>query len=191
MFTKKYSPSIKANNQLRDKVVAEINSFIYRLERGRYSSESDHEAILRIIEDLKADVEILSNTVGTGEENIGALADGILDLLKDLKKSSEQDTLHRIQEVADDFKKYVSEQIDNMSNKILSYQITQDDKLFWKEVTKADEFFFWNLCGYTAKNHKPFQEYLNRQNQFDLSTLTKDYEDDVDDDLLKELFSDL
>ena len=84
MFTKKYSPSIKANNQLRDKVVAEINSFIYRLERGRYSSESDHEAILRIIEDLKADVEILSNTVGTGEENIGALADGILDLLKDL-----------------------------------------------------------------------------------------------------------
>ena len=74
MFTKKYSPSIKANNQLRDKVVAEINSFIYRLERGRHSSESDHEAILRIIEDLKADVEILSNTVGTGEENIGALA---------------------------------------------------------------------------------------------------------------------
>lgn len=102
MFTKKYSPSIKANNQLRDKVVAEINSFTYRLERGRYSSESDQDAILRIVEDLKADVEILSNTVGTGEENIGALADGILELLKDLKKSSEQDTLHRIQEVADD-----------------------------------------------------------------------------------------
>lgn len=102
MFNRKYSPSIKANNQLKDKVVAEINAFVYRLERGRYTSESDQEAILRIIEDLKSDVEILSNTVGTGEENIGALADGILELLKDLKRSSEQDTLHRIQEVADD-----------------------------------------------------------------------------------------
>ena len=102
MFNRKYSPSIKANNQLKDKVVAEINAFVYRLERGRYTSESDQESILRIIEDLKSDVEILSNTVGTGEENIGTLADGILELLKDLKKSSEQDTLHRIQEVADD-----------------------------------------------------------------------------------------
>ena len=124
-------------------------------------------------------------------KNVNIL-DGLPDNIKD--KFIIKDCFVEIpfnQEIADDFKKYVSEQIDNMSNKILSYQITQDDKLFWKEVTKADEFFFWNLCGYTAKNHKPFQEYLNRQNQFDLSTLTKDYEDDVDDDLLKELFSDL
>jgi len=102
MFGKKYSPSIKANNQLRDKVVGEINSFIYRLERGRFTSEADKEAIVRIVEELKADVELLSNTVGTGHEDIGALADNILDLLKELKKSSEQDMLHRIQDVADD-----------------------------------------------------------------------------------------
>ena len=102
MFAKKYVPSIKNNNQLKEKVVNEINSFIYRLERGRFSTEADQDAILRIIEELKADVETLSNTVGTGEENIGALANTILDLLKELKKSSEQDMLHRIQDVADE-----------------------------------------------------------------------------------------
>lgn len=102
MFGKKYNPSIKNNNQLKEKVVNEINSFIYRLERGRFSSEADQDAVIRIIEELKADVETLSNTVGTGEENIGALANTILDLLKELKKSSEQDMLHRIQDVADE-----------------------------------------------------------------------------------------
>jgi hypothetical protein len=72
------------------------------LERGRFDSEADKDAVIRIIEDLKADVETLSNTVGTGEENIEALANSILALLKELKKSSEQDMLHRIQEVADE-----------------------------------------------------------------------------------------
>ena len=102
MFGKRYVPSIKNNNQLKEKVVNEINSFIYRLERGRLSTEADQDEILRIIDELKVDVETLSNTVGTGEENIGVLADTILELLKELKKSSEQDMLHRIQDVADD-----------------------------------------------------------------------------------------
>ncbi len=102
MFGKKYTPSIKNNNQLKEKVVNEINAFIYRLERGRFASEADQDALVRIIEDLKADVELLNNTVGTGEENIESLANNILALLKDLKKISEQDILHRIQDVADE-----------------------------------------------------------------------------------------
>ncbi len=102
MFKKKYVPSIKANNQLRDTVVNEVKAFVYRLERGKYESSADQEVISRVIDDLKKDIDTLGNTVGTGEENIGALSDNILSLLKDLKKSSEQDMVHRIQEVADD-----------------------------------------------------------------------------------------
>ena len=102
MFAKKYTPSIKNNNQLRDKVAGELGAFIYRLERGRFDSEADKDAVIRIVEELKSDVETLSNTVGTGEENIETLANSILALLKELKKSSEQDMLHRIQEVADE-----------------------------------------------------------------------------------------
>ncbi len=102
MFGKKYTPSIKNNNQLRDKVVNEIKSFIYRLERGRVSTEVDQDSVLRVVEDLKNDVELLSNTVGTGEEDIRVLADNLSDLLKGLKKSSEQDMLHRVQDIADE-----------------------------------------------------------------------------------------
>lgn len=95
------------------------------------------------------------------------------------------------QEIADDFKKYISEEITNMSNKIEAYKLTQDDKIFWKEVTKADEFFFWNLCGYTAKNHKPFKEYIDKQEQFMSFTKLNTKEDVSDDDLLNQLFSGL
>lgn len=102
MFGKKYSPSIKNNNQLRDKVVSEVGAFVYRLERGRFDSEADKETIIRIVEDIRISVDALKNAVGTGEENVEALANNILALLKDLKKSSEQDTLHRIQEIADE-----------------------------------------------------------------------------------------
>lgn len=102
MFGKKYTPSVKNNMQLKEKVAGEVGAFIYRLERGRFDSEADKDAVIRIIEDLKTSVEALRNTVGTGEEDIESLANNILSLLKDLKKSSEQDMLHRIQEVADE-----------------------------------------------------------------------------------------
>ncbi len=102
MLKKKYTPSIKNNNQLRDKVVAEVGAFIYRLNHGRFNSEADHEAVVRISEELKVSVEALGNTVGTGEESIESIANGILAQLKDFKKVSEQDMLHRIQEAADE-----------------------------------------------------------------------------------------
>lgn len=102
MLFKKYTPSVKNNNQLRDKVVYEVQAVLYQMERGRFSSEADKESILRIVDDLKLTVEALSNTVGTGEENIEALSTKILSLIKDFKKASEQDMLHRIQEIADE-----------------------------------------------------------------------------------------
>lgn len=102
MFGKKYTPSIKNNNNLRDKVVGEVGSFVYRLEHGRFDSEADKEAVMHIAEGLRNSVDALKNAVGTGEENVEVLSNNILSLLKDLKKSSEQDMIHRIQEIADE-----------------------------------------------------------------------------------------
>ena len=102
MFGKKYTPSIKNNMQLTEKLVNEITTFIYRVERGRVDSDAEQEELLSIISDLKESVSALSNTVGTGEENIEATANKILDLLKDLKKTSGHDTVHRIKKAADD-----------------------------------------------------------------------------------------
>ena len=108
MFGKKYSPSIEKNNQLKEKVVNEINAFIYRLERGRFASEADQDVLVHVIEDLKADTELLNHTVGTGEENVESLAKNVLALLKDLKKITAQDMIHRIQDVTDELDFHVN-----------------------------------------------------------------------------------
>ena len=107
MFKKKYIPSIKNNNLLRDKVSGELMSLIYRLEHGKYDSEADGEAISRIVEELKIGAEALSHSVGTGEENVEPLATKILELIKELKKQTDQNMLHRIEESASDLDFYV------------------------------------------------------------------------------------
>jgi len=104
LFGKKYSPSIKTNNQLKEKVVGEIKNFIHRLEHGKYVSDADRERVLDLLADLKESVELLDNTVGTGKEDIGALADKILSQVKDLRKTSDQDILQpeRVRKIATD-----------------------------------------------------------------------------------------
>ena len=102
MFFRKYTPSVKSNTLLKEKVVSELNAFIYRLERGRIASGVDSDVILRICEEIKADTESLNNAVGTGEENIEAPVNRILALLREFKKISAQESVHRIQEVADE-----------------------------------------------------------------------------------------
>lgn len=108
MFNKKYTPSIKNNNQLKEKAVSELKSLIYRLEHGKYDSEADSDAISRIAEELKYDAESLENAVGTGEENVAFVSEKIMELTKELKKQADQNMLHRIDETASDLDFYVN-----------------------------------------------------------------------------------
>ena len=108
MLNKKYTPSIKNNNQLKQKAVDELKALIYRLERGKYESEADADAIARIADELKYDTEALENTVGTGEENVLSIFDKIIELTKELKKQADQNMLHRIDETASDLDFYVN-----------------------------------------------------------------------------------
>ncbi len=107
-FKKKYTPSIKANNQLKEKAINELTAFIYRVEKGHFDTEADKDAVMHIVAELSEDTKTLANTVGTGEEPIDVLANNIISLLKDFKKATEQDMLHRIQEVVDDLDFYVN-----------------------------------------------------------------------------------
>jgi len=107
-FKKKYTPSVKANNQLKEKAINELTAFIYSVEKGHFDTEADKDAVMHIVAELSEDTKTLANTVGTGNEPIDALANNILSLLKDFKKVTEQDMLHRIQEVVDDLDFYVN-----------------------------------------------------------------------------------
>ena len=153
MFERKYTPSIKRNNALRDKVVSEVRSFIYRIERGRFTSVADKDAIMKIVAGLKLSVEELENIVGTGEENIGAIAEKILSLLESLKKSVAHDMLHRIESTADELDYHM-----NMMKDMLYDGVGFDDEELGKdektsrlqgkledlldELAKMKEYFF-------------------------------------------------
>lgn len=61
------------------------------------------------------------------------------------------------------------------------YKETKDNKIWWRELTDADSYYFANLSGYSSIIHKPYKEYLDKLSMF------KDNKDDkneeIDDDL--------
>lgn len=107
-FKKKYTPSVKNNNQLKEKAINELTAFVYRVEKGHFDTESNKAAVMNIVAKLSEDTKLLANTVGIGTEPIDNIATTILDLLKDFKKVTEQEMLHRIQDVVDDLDFYVN-----------------------------------------------------------------------------------
>ena len=46
---KKYSPSIQNNNTLKDEIVAELNSVIYKLSKGKYNKALDENVVKNAI----------------------------------------------------------------------------------------------------------------------------------------------
>lgn len=94
-------------------------------------------------------------------------------------------------DIMNNFINYVQSQIEEMTNKIDLYKMSDDrnikNKLFWKDVTKENSFFFMNLCSYTSKNHLPLREYLNTLYSFENTSKDKTK---LDDEILNILFKD-
>ena len=135
MFGKKYTPSVKNNMQLKEKVVNEISSFIYRLERGRVDSEAERDELVKITQGLKEHVVTLNNTVGTGEENIESSANKIFALLKDLKKVSAQETVGRFNDVVEELDFHVVMLKDVFEGEI-AISSDEDEKAFKLSYTR-------------------------------------------------------
>ena len=81
---KKYIPSVKMNNALKERAVKEIKAFLYRIEKGKYDKDLDEQTVREVVAQLKGQIDSLDNAIGTGEENIGALANDLLLQLKEL-----------------------------------------------------------------------------------------------------------
>jgi hypothetical protein len=75
------------------------------------------------------------------------------------------------------------------------YLRTKNDKVFWTDITKENEYFLSVLSGYSTKLHKPYAEYLKQKEidsqGFNMSVNSKTNKIDEDDidvlALLKEL----
>lgn len=87
------------------------------------------------------------------------------------------------EEKLNDLVEYGKNRIAELTKLEMEYEKTKDDKLFWNEVTSKNEYFFYNLCGYSRKYHKPLNAYLENKEMF----LIEKQNDDIDiNDLLSE-----
>jgi hypothetical protein len=74
------------------------------------------------------------------------------------------------QDTIDDLKNDIIETLDEIIALTEEYNQTEDDMLFYQEVQKKDEYYFYNLCDYSRSIHKPWNNYLNEQNMFNMDT---------------------
>lgn len=92
------------------------------------------------------------------------------------------------QELIDNLKTDIIATLDEIEMLTKSYEVTEDDRLFWTHIDKSNEFFFANLSGYSAKVHKPWKEYLDDQNMFGNQRVVKK---EKDEDWMEELLGDI
>lgn len=59
------------------------------------------------------------------------------------------------------------------------YSKTKDERVFWTEITKENEYFFANISEFSRFKHKPYDEYLKLKDAEQFSvTIGKKHEDD-------------
>lgn len=98
---KKYTPSVKNNNELKRETLNELKTLIYRLEKGKHGL-LDSGSVVSVLSELREIVDGLENCIGTGEENIGELAKDAHAQIKALKKEADGSVTHRFEEAAEE-----------------------------------------------------------------------------------------
>ena len=73
--------------------------------------------------------------------------------------------------------------VEEINSKEREYKNSEDENIFWQEVTDADEFRLQNLCGYSRKLHKPLDKFLKDKELF--KEQEADENDDEDDLFMK------
>lgn len=98
---KKYTPSVKNNNELKREALNELKALIYRLEKGKHGP-FDSDSVSSVLSGLRELADGLDKCIGTGEENIGVLAKDAFAQIKALKKDAEGSVTHRFEEAAEE-----------------------------------------------------------------------------------------
>lgn len=108
------------------------------------------------------------------EENVNTLCDKV------------EKTLKEIEEKTNATKEYL-ELIKNTEDKEeIKYFEKLIDDMWWCEISQKDMYYYYNLCSYDRKLHKPLNEYLLDSEMFmkkdDKVTVNKSNNDDLDFD---------
>lgn len=86
------------------------------------------------------------------------------------------------EEKINDLKEDIINTVEEINSKEREYKNSEDENIFWQEVTDADEFRLATLSGYSRSLHKPYDQYLKEKELF--KEETKSDSDADEDDLL-------
>ena len=95
---KKYSPSIKNNNALKDKALKDLKKVCFKLETHQVNSYLDKDAVDALAVELKDAISGLDNCVGTGKEDISSIAETVSKQVIELNELTNQDLVTRLEE---------------------------------------------------------------------------------------------
>ncbi len=99
---KKYSPSIKTNNGLKNEIAEQLNAIIFKLEKGKYNKSLDAASVEGVVAQLKEDLETLQNAIGDGKEDIHNLYTKAKKQVETLKNQIEQTLITKLEKAVED-----------------------------------------------------------------------------------------
>ena len=76
-------------------------------------------------------------------------------------------------EMLEEFKDKTFDKLNEIIDKTDKWNKQKDLKIWWEEISGKDDYYYYNLCGYSRKLHLPFNEYLERNEMF-LNDLSQD-----------------
>lgn len=105
---KKYTPSVKNNNAVKEELCSEMKGLLYRIEKGKYDRRLDRDGVRDVYDTLKLSYENLENLIFTGEEDLALVSERVMGSLTALRKALDGELLSHVTEVADDLQYYTS-----------------------------------------------------------------------------------
>lgn len=131
---KKYTPSIKTNNNLKSEIAEELNSIIFKLEKGKYNKNLDSSAIIGIINQLKEDYDSLTNAIGSGKENINNVYVKTKKFVELLKNEIEQTLITKVEKVVDDLSFFINMWTEVLNGNLVDLDIDETKiKVSWSK----------------------------------------------------------
>lgn len=104
---KKYTPSVKNNNAVKEELCSEMKGLLYRIEKGKYDRRLDRDGVRDVYDTLKLSYENLENLIFTGEEDLALVSERVMGSLTALRKALDGELLSRVTEAADDLQYYL------------------------------------------------------------------------------------
>ena len=133
MGKKKYNPSVKANNYEKEKLVQELHSIIFKLEKGKYNQKLDKATIDSLTKTVKSICEMIDDAIFTGEENIETISEKTRQSILTVKKALDGDLTNRVVDSIDTLSYYADSFIAISNGEIFTIEEDEEQKLSWSK----------------------------------------------------------